>query len=130
MDPFADSPAPSRRNLQTSKLLASQLYGQNVALDEVMKASKLFHGLQPQEIAEIGAHLQLVNCQRGERILEQGIWHSRLYIIASGQVSILLQGAAPEEGTAFTTPGKPAWSGQDSGKRERSAAQYLSLIHI
>ncbi|HAE82897.1 MAG TPA: hypothetical protein DCK85_05875 [Ktedonobacter sp.] len=130
MDPFADSPAPSRRNLQTSKLLASQLYGQNVALDEVMKASKLFHGLQPQEIAEIGAHLQLVNCQRGERILEQGIWHSRLYIIASGQVSILLQGAAPEEGTAFTTPGKPTWSGQDSGKRERSAAQYHIISQL
>src|SRR5712692_2702594 len=130
MDSFADTPAPSRRNLQTSKLPASHQYGQTAALDEVMKASKLFHGLLPQEIVEIGARLQLVNYQRGEHILERGIWHGRLYIIASGQVSILLRDAAPEEGTAFTTPGEPTWSGQDRGKRERSAAQYHIISQL
>src|SRR5712692_922826 len=128
MDSFADTPAPSRRNLQTSKLPVSHQYGQNAALDEVMKASKLFQGLQPQEIVEIGARLQLVNFQRGEHILERSIWHGRLYIIASGQVSILLQDTAPEEGTAFTTPGEPTPSGQDSGKR--SAAQYRIISQL
>ena len=133
MDPFADTPAPSRRNLQTSKLPVSHQYGQNAALDEVMKASKLFQGLLPQEIVEIGARLQLVNYLRGEHIFEQGTWPGRLYIIASGQVSILLRDAAPrggEEGPAFTTPGEPTWPGQDSGKREHSAAQYHIISQL
>src|SRR5437660_3412008 len=125
MDAFADNPPPSGSNLKTPEPQSYQ-YGQNVELDEVMKTSKLFHGLQPQEIAEITARLQPVNCKRGERILERGIWQGRLYIIASGQVSVLLQDGAPrggEEGTAFATPGGQSGPGQDSGKRERGAAQ-------
>ena len=116
-DAFADNPPPSGSNLKTPEPQSYQ-YGQNVELDEVMKTSKLFHGLQPQEIAEVFARLQPVNCKRGERILERGIWHGRLYIIASGQVSILLQDGAPEAGTAFTTPRGQTPVGQDSGKWE------------
>ena len=108
----------------------AQQYGQNVALDEVMKAGKLFHGLQPHEITEIVARLQPVNCKRGERILERGIWQGRLYIIASGQVSVLLQDSALDEGTAFTTPGGQTWPGQDSGKRERSGAQSYIVTQL
>ena len=108
----------------------AQQYRQNVALDEVMKAGKLFHGLQPHEITEIVARLQPVNCKRGERILERGIWQGRLYIIASGQVSVLLQDSALDEGTAFTTPGGQTWPGQDSGKRERSGAQSYIVTQL
>jgi NTE family protein len=115
--------------LQTPEPEAQQ-YGQNVALDEVMKAGKLFHGLQPHEITEIVARLQPVNCKRGERILERGIWQGRLYIIASGQVSVLLQDSALDEGTAFTTSGGQAWPGQDSGKRERSGAQSYIVTQL
>jgi len=95
-----------------------------------MKASKLFHGLQPQEIAEIATRLQPMNCKRGERILERGIWHGRLYIIASGQVSVLRQDGAPEVGTAFTTPREQTWSGQDTGKQERSGAQSYIIAQL
>src|SRR2546421_4243977 len=117
-DPFADNPPPSGSNLNAPEHPESYQYGQNVELDEVMKTSKLFHGLQPQEITEVVARLQPVNCKRGERILERGVWHGRLYIIASGQVSILLQDGAPEAGTAFTTPRGQSRPGQGRGKWE------------
>src|SRR5881275_1440806 len=108
----------------------AQQSGQNVALDEVMKAGKLFHGLQPHEMTEIVACLQPVNCKRGERILERGIWQGRLYIIASGQVSVLLQDGVSEEGPAFAMPGGQTWPGQDSGKRERSGAQSYIVTQL
>src|ERR1700719_3908406 len=106
LDPFADNPPQSSNNVQvpgSSEPPEAHQYGQDVVLSEVMKASKLFQGLQAQEIAEIASRLQSVNYKRGERILEQGTWHGRLYIIASGQVSILLQEGAPEEGTTPAT---------------------------
>src|SRR5258708_2023510 len=123
MDTVAVSPLSSGYILQAPEPSAAHPYRQSVALSEVMKASKLFHGLQPWEIAEISARLQPMSCKRGERILEQGIRHGRLYIVASGQVSVLLQDGAPEEGTTFTTTSGQARPGQDSGKRERSSAQ-------
>ena len=58
-DAFADNPPPSGSNPKTPEPQLYQ-YGQNVELDEVMKTSKLFHGLQPQEIAEVVARLQPV----------------------------------------------------------------------
>src|SRR5437660_12912361 len=125
MDAFADNPPPSGSNLKTPEPQSYQ-YGQNVELDEVMKTSKLFHGLQPQEIAEVFARLQPVNCKRGERILERGIWHGRLYIIASGQVSILLQDDAPEDATLR----KETRQGQDSGKQEPGAAQSYIIAQL
>src|ERR1700694_3788666 len=124
IDPFTDNPPPSRSDLKAPEHPESHQYGQNVELDAVMKTSKLFHGLQPQEIAEVVARLQPVSCKRGERILERGLWHGRLYIIASGQVSILLQDGAPEAGTAFTTSRGQTGAGQESGKwEERDAAE-------
>src|SRR5215831_17663021 len=126
MDTVAVSPLSSGHILQAPEPSALHPYRQNVALGEVMKASKLFHGLQLWEIAEISTRLQPMSCKRGERILEQGIRHGRLYIVASGQVSVLLQDDAPregEEGTTCTTTRGQARQGQDSGKRERSRAQ-------
>lgn len=130
MDTVAVSPLSSGYILQAPEPFESHQYRQSVALDEVMKASKLFHGLQPQEMAEVVARLQPVSCKRGERILEQGIRHGRLYIVASGQVSVLLQDGAPEEGTTFTTTRGQARPGQDSGKRERSSAQSYIITQF
>jgi len=130
-DPFADNPPPSGSNLNAPEHPESYQYGQNVELDEVMKTSKLFHGLQPQEITEVVARLQPVNCKRGERILERGVWHGRLYIIASGQVSILLQDGAPEAGTSLTKPRGQSRAGQDSGKwEERGGAEPYIITQL
>ena len=112
---------------------SSEHQHENVALDEVMRASKLFHGLQPQEIAEIVALLQPVNCKRGERILERGIWQGQLYIIASGQVSVVLQEGVPgerKEGEAFATPGGQDWPDRDTRKRELSGTQSYIITQL
>ncbi len=54
-------------------------------------ASPLFHHMQPQEIEAILARLQPVQFACEERILEQGVWHGRLYVVRSGQVSVILK---------------------------------------
>src|SRR5215470_4694859 len=58
---------------------------------KLIDASPLFRNLQPHETASIVARLRPVSYEHGTRILERGIWHGQLYIIASGQVSVLLQ---------------------------------------
>jgi NTE family protein len=51
----------------------------------------LFRNLQPDETAAILARLRAAHFVRGTRIMQRGVWHGLLYIIASGQVSVLLQ---------------------------------------
>ena len=64
---------------------------QNLKPQKLIEASALFRNLQPDEAAKIIARLQPVSYERGTHILECGVWHGQLYIIASGQVSVLLQ---------------------------------------
>jgi NTE family protein len=64
---------------------------QNLEPQQLIEASTLFRNLQPHEAAAIIARLQSASYERGRRILERGVWHGQLYIIASGQVSVLLQ---------------------------------------
>ncbi len=64
---------------------------QNLEPLKLMEASTLFRNLQPDETAAILNRLQPASFARGSRIMEHGIWHGLLYIIASGQVSVLLQ---------------------------------------
>ena len=59
--------------------------------DKLIETSALFRNLQPEETAHILACLQPVTFESGTRILESGVWHGLLYIIASGTVSIFLQ---------------------------------------
>jgi NTE family protein len=74
--------------------------------NKLKEASRLFRNLQPQETEAVIARLQPANYQSGTRILERGVWHGRLYIIISGQVSVLLQEGEPERKQAhFPTPG-------------------------
>jgi NTE family protein len=58
--------------------------------DKLIEASPLFRNLQPGETANILARLQPVTYAKGTRILERGVWHGLLYIIASGTVSVFL----------------------------------------
>ncbi len=64
---------------------------QNLEPQKLIESSTLFRNLQPHEMENIIARLQPVSYERGTRILERGVWHGQLYIIASGQVGILLQ---------------------------------------
>lgn len=66
-----------------------------------MKASLLFRNLQPHETTAILAHLRPVSVARGFHVIERNVWHGLFYIIASGQVSVLLQ----EEAEAITLLG-------------------------
>ncbi len=64
---------------------------QNLESQQLIEASTLFRNLQPDEATTIIARLQSASYERGTRILERGVWHGQLHIIASGQVSVLLQ---------------------------------------
>src|SRR5579884_2780435 len=64
---------------------------QNLEPRQLIEASPLFRNMQPDEAARIIARLQPVHTPAGTRILERGILHGQLYIIASGLVSVLLQ---------------------------------------
>jgi NTE family protein len=56
----------------------------------LIEQSLLFRHMQPHETEAILARLQSVHYPSGTRILERGVWHGRLYIIVSGEVSVLL----------------------------------------
>ena len=59
--------------------------------DKLIETSALFRNVQPEETTHILARLQPVTFESGTRILESGVWHGLLYIIASGAVSIFVQ---------------------------------------
>ena len=59
--------------------------------DKLIEASALFRNLQPDETTTILARLQPATFESGTCILESGVWHGLLYIIASGTVSVFLQ---------------------------------------
>lgn len=63
----------------------------NLEPHTLMKASLLFRDLQPDETTAIIAHLRPLSVARGSHIIERNVWHGVFYIIASGQVSVLLQ---------------------------------------
>src|SRR6266487_3835959 len=69
---------------------------QNLEPSKLIDASALFRNLQPHEAENILAQLQPVKYESGAHILERGVWHGQLYIIASGLVSVLLQEEAGE----------------------------------
>jgi NTE family protein len=75
---------------------------QNLEPQQLIGAGTLFRNLQPHEAEAIIARLQSASYERGSRILERGVWHGQLYIVASGQVSVLLQEG--EQGSAGTHP--------------------------
>ncbi len=64
---------------------------QNLEPQKLVEASPVFRGLQPEEVAAITERLQPAHFKRGVRIMERGVWHGQLHIIADGQVSVLLQ---------------------------------------
>ena len=70
----------------------------NLEPQKLVEASPLFRGLQPEEVAAVVARLQPAHFKRGARIMERDVWHGQLYIIASGQVSVLLQDGPDDAG--------------------------------
>src|SRR5713226_2258899 len=77
--------------LDTPAICLYNLHMQNLEPQQLIEASRLFRNLQPHETAAIIARLQPASYERGTRILERGVWHGRLHIVASGEVSVLLQ---------------------------------------
>ena len=77
----------------------------NLEPQKLIEASPLFRGLQPEEVAAIIARLQPAHFKRGARIMERGVWHGQLYIIASGQVNVLLQEEAENPGVTAGAAG-------------------------
>ncbi len=59
-------------------------------IQNLIEQSLLFRHMQPHETEAILARLQPAHYPPGTLILEHGVWHGRLYIIASGEVSVLL----------------------------------------
>jgi CRP-like cAMP-binding protein len=63
---------------------------QNLEPHTLIQASPLFRNLPPHEIASTLACLRLVSVPGGALILERDVWRGQLYIVAIGQVSVLL----------------------------------------
>ena len=59
--------------------------------DKLIESSALFRNLQLGETANILARLQPATYECGIRVLQRGVWHGELYIIAPGTVSVFLQ---------------------------------------
>lgn len=73
----------------------------NLETHKLFEASPLFRNLEPREMESVVARLMPVSAPRGTRILERGVWHGQLYVVATGQVSVLLQ----DERDASSPPG-------------------------
>ncbi len=65
---------------------------QNVELQQLIEASTLFRDVLPDEKAAIVERLQSSHYMAGTHILERGVWHGWLHLIAAGHVSVLLDG--------------------------------------
>ncbi len=60
-------------------------------LRQLIEASTLFRDVGPDELAAISARLQPSQYAAGTAIIERGVWHGWLHLIASGHVSVLLE---------------------------------------
>ena len=67
---------------------------QNVELQQLIEASTLFRDVLPDELAEVIKRLQPSHYPVGTHILERGVWHGWLHLIASGYASVLLENSA------------------------------------
>ena len=82
-------------------------------LHKLIEASTLFHDVQPEETAAILARLQPSHYEQGVHILERGVWHGRLHIVASGHVSVLLPAGLPGTPHTVTTPAHESYSTEE-----------------
>jgi NTE family protein len=70
---------------------------QHLEPHKLIEASPLFRGMSTQEAEAVLARLQPAHYAQGAYILERGKWHGCLYLIATGQVSVLLHDVAAEQ---------------------------------
>ena len=99
---------------------------ENLEPQQLIEASRLFRKLQPHETAVIIARLQPASYKRGTRILERGVWHGRLHIIASGEVSVLLQEG--EQSSVETGYPSPEWDALPGGQVIPFASRERDLV--
>ena len=99
---------------------------ENLEPQQLIEASRLFRKLQPHETAVIIARLQPASYKRGTRILERGVWHGRLHIIASGEVSVLLQEG--EQTSVETGYPSPEWDALPGGQVIPFASRERDLV--
>ena len=71
---------------------------------KLIAASPLFRGMSTLEAEAVLARLQPAHYTQGAYILERGKWHGRLYLIATGQVSVLLRDAPAEQADSAPLP--------------------------
>ena len=89
---------------------------------KLIEASALFRNLQPEETAAIIARLQPARYEQGARILERGVWHGRLHIIATGKVSV-------DVGTSFSTSGADEREGVETRPASFAKGPYI-VAHL
>ncbi len=78
-----------------------------LAPHNLIEASSLFRGMSAQEAETVLAHLMPAYYAQDAYILKRGVWHGRLYLVASGQVSVLLYDPLDEqESPAQAVPGQ------------------------
>ena len=99
---------------------------ENLEPQQLIEASSLFRKLQQHETAAIIARLQPASYKRGTRILERGVWHGRLHIIASGEVSVLLQEG--EQSSVETGYPSPEWDALPGGQVIPFASRERDLV--
>ena len=99
---------------------------ENLEPQQLIEASRLFRKLQQHETAAIIARLQPASYKRGTRILERGVWHGRLHIIASGEVSVLLQEG--EQTSVETGYPSPEWDALPGGQVIPFASRERDLV--
>jgi NTE family protein len=79
---------------------------QHLEPHKLIASSSLFRGMSMQEAEAVLARLQPAHYAQGAYILERGKWHGCLYLIAAGQVSVLLcDPPAEQENHAPSQPG-------------------------
>ena len=63
---------------------------QTLASQPLIASSPLFRDIDPHEFLTMAARFQTVSYPQNTNIIERGVWHGYLYIIASGSVTVLL----------------------------------------
>jgi NTE family protein len=77
---------------------------QHLEPHKLIEASPLFRGMSMLEAEAVLARLQPAHYVQGASILECGKWHGRLYLIVTGQVSVLLHNSTAEQEHSASVP--------------------------
>lgn len=91
--------------LRADTTLASQV-NSGAENRHLLKKMPIFSGLSPQQIASVDARLQQKRVKTGEIVVRQGAARSHLFIVAEGQLEVLLQGGGEQQIIGRLGPGE------------------------